>query len=169
MVFICNTELASAENRKWKSGQQQTEETPDTHFIFSLSQEPRLFVVHSWTLTLTGACDQARKGRFQNWFRVSSATSSWSTILHIFWCVFWGTVSLLDEGETLLVQRWTQEWSDEITLILAEVGASWVLMVYYDTVKSISVMTAASTLCQHPEAAFRPITAPERSVFTQTV
>lgn len=71
---VCGqAELPSAENRKQKSGQRLTEKT--LRVIFSLSQEVRLSVVHSWTLTLTGACDGAREGRFQSWSRVSSATS----------------------------------------------------------------------------------------------
>lgn len=52
-VFVCidsscrNAELASAENRKQKSGQQLTEETRTLRPIFSLSQEvQRLFIVH---------------------------------------------------------------------------------------------------------------------------
>lgn len=61
--------------------------------------------------------------------RVGSRTDSGSVLLlhpDLLSCTFSDVssegLSLLDEGETLLVQRWTQEWSDEITLILAEVG-----------------------------------------------
>lgn len=127
--------------------------------ICSRLEEVRLLVVHWWTWTLMGACDQARKARFHNWFRVSSSTptSDWLP-----WtCSEWLILFLM--GGWRLRHSGTCPKVDAVmfrlnSFVLGRVWAFWVLMVHDDTMKSLSVMATVATPPQQPGDSSRSIT-----------